>query len=187
MPSSEDTRRQSAERARALLAMLDIQPSPDVEAQVLSRVYALQARRASHPAPYARPLPSRRPSRGWRRGCGHVRPPSRLPGPRTVACGLVIASAVLLWCVSTKMLPAALPEGTRQVYTTLQYDTAPIGERLDSSGSSTAIHRPARRDVRGSASPGQKTLTRQLMSRLLRAEPQAPGTRIMGSLFLRLY
>jgi len=134
MPSSDDTRRQSAERARALLAVLDMQPSPDFEVQVLARVYTLQARRASHPAPYARPLPSR----GWRRACWHVRPRSRLPGPKTVVCGLVVASAVLFWCVSTRMLPAALPEGARQVYTTPQYDMAPLGNRLDGSGRSAA-------------------------------------------------
>jgi hypothetical protein len=51
---------------------------------------------------------------------------------------LVVASAVLLWCVSTRMLPAALPEGVRQASTTLQHDTAPIGDRVDGSGRSTA-------------------------------------------------
>ena len=105
---------------------------------MLARVYTLQARRASHPAPYARSLPSQRPPRGWRRACGHVRPRSPLPGPRTVACGLVVASAVLLWCVATRMLPAALPEGARQASTTLQYDPAPIGDRVDGSGRSAA-------------------------------------------------
>src|SRR5215470_13831958 len=96
MPSSDDTRPQSAERARALLAVLDIQPPPDFEVQVLARVYALQARRASHPAPYPRSLPSHGPSRGWRRGGWHVRRRSRLLRPRIVACGLVVASTVLL-------------------------------------------------------------------------------------------
>src|SRR6266851_6929808 len=106
MPCSEDTRGQSAERARALLAVLDIQPPPDFEVQVLARVYALQARRSAHPATPARPLSSQPPSRGWRRACRHVGPRSRLPGRRTMVCGLVVASAVLLWCVSTRMLPA---------------------------------------------------------------------------------
>jgi hypothetical protein len=149
MPSSDDTRRQSAERAQALLAVLDIKPPPDFEVQVLARVYALQARRAAHLAPYARPLPSQRPSRGWRRACWHVRPRSRLPGPRTMACGLVVASAILLWCVSTRMLPAALPEGARQASTTFQHDTAPIGDRLDGSRRSAA----ALQDVVAAAEP----------------------------------
>src|SRR5262245_2765826 len=133
MPSSDDTRGQSAERARALLTVLDIQPPPDFEVQVLARVYALQARRASDPATPARPLPSRQPSRGWRRACWPVRPRSRLPGLRTVACGLVVASAVLLWCVSRSMRPAALLEGVRQASTTLQHDTVAIGDRVDGS------------------------------------------------------
>jgi hypothetical protein len=129
MSSSDDTRRQSAARARALLAVLDIQPSPDFEVQVFARVYALQARCASHPATHARPLPSQQPAR---------RPRSRVPGRSTVACGLVVASAVLLWCVSTKMLPAVLPEGARQASTTLRHAPAPIEDRVDGSGRSAA-------------------------------------------------
>ena len=138
MPSNDDIRRQSAERARALLAMIDIQPPLDFEVQVLARVDALQARRASHPAPYARPLPSQRPSRGWRRACWHIKRLSRVPGLRTVAGGLVVASAVLLWCVSTRILPAALPEGVRQASTALQHDTAPLGDHLDGVDRNTA-------------------------------------------------
>jgi hypothetical protein len=138
MSSSDDTRRQSAARARALLAGLDIQPSPDFEVQVFARVYALQARCASHPATHARPLPSQQPAPGWHRTCWRVRPWSRVPGRRTVACGLVVASAVLLWCVSTKMLPAVLPEGARQASTTLRHAPAPIEDRVDGSGRSAA-------------------------------------------------
>jgi hypothetical protein len=138
MPSSDDTRRQSAERARALLAVLDIQPPPDFEARVLARVYALQARRASHPTPYARPLPSQRPSRGWRRVCWHIRPRSWFPGSKAVACGLVVASAVLLWCVSTRVLPAVWPEGERQASAALQHDAVPTVDYLDGAGRSAA-------------------------------------------------
>ncbi len=138
MSSSDDARPQSAERARALLAVLDIQPPPDFAVQVLARVYALRAARVPHPVTYARHLPSQQPSRRWRRACGHVRRRSRVPGRRIAACGLVVASAVLLWCVSTRLLPAALPEGARQAYTALQPDTVPIGDRLDGSGRSAA-------------------------------------------------
>jgi hypothetical protein len=138
MSSSDDARQQSAERARALLAVLDIQPPPDFAVQVLARVYALQAARVPHPVTYARLLPSQQPSRGWRKACGHVRRRSRVPGQKIMACGLVVASAVLLWCVSTRLLPTPLPEGARQAYTALQPDTVPIGDHLDGAGRSAA-------------------------------------------------
>jgi hypothetical protein len=101
-------------------------------------VHALQARRVSHPAPYACPLRSQGLPRGWRRACWHVLPQSRLPGLRTVVGGLVVVSAVLLWYVSTRMLSATLPEGVRPAYTIPQYDTAPIGEGPDSFRHSAA-------------------------------------------------
>src|ERR1051326_8170481 len=131
MPPGDDMRRQSAEeRARALLARLDSQPPPDFQAQVLARIDALQARRAAQEATPARPLPSHRPSRGWCRVCCHLRRRFRLPGRSIMAGGLVVASAVLLWCVSTRTRPTALPEEARPGPTTLQYDTAPIGGYL---------------------------------------------------------
>jgi hypothetical protein len=155
MPSRNETRRQSAERARALLAMLDIQPPPDFEVQVLARVYALQARRTSQDATHARPLPSQPPSRGWRKACWHLRPWSRRPGRRTMACGLVVASAVLLWCISMRMLPAALPEGARQASMTLRYDPAPRGDSLDGSRRSA----PALQEEVAAAEPGPEPST----------------------------
>src|SRR5213594_3775780 len=102
MSSSDDARPRSAERARALLAVLDIQPPPDFAVQVLARVYSLRVARVPHPVTYARLLPSQQPYRGWRRACGHVRRRTRVPGQRIAACGLVVASAVLLWCVSMR-------------------------------------------------------------------------------------
>jgi hypothetical protein len=161
MPSSDHRGKQSAERARALLAVLDIQPPPDFEVQVLARVYALQARRTAPPALSSRPRPSQRPSRGWRRVCWYVRLLSWLSGPKMVACGLVVASAVLLWCVSTRLLPAALPEGERQASTTLQYDTASIEDHLDSSRCSAA----ALQEVVATAKPVPEPSTGALQSR----------------------
>jgi hypothetical protein len=149
MSSSDDARQQPAERARALLAVLDIQPPPDFAVQVLARVYALRAARVPHPVTYARHLPSQQPSRGWRKACGHVRRQSRVPGQRIMACGLVVASAVLLWCVSMRLLPAPLPEGTRRDYTALQHDTVPIGDHLAGTGHSAA----ALQDVVAAAEP----------------------------------
>jgi hypothetical protein len=141
MPSSDATGRQSAERARALLAALDIQPPPDFEVQVLARVYALQAGSVSHPAPYAHPLPSQRFSQGWRKAGWHARPRPRISGLRIMACGLVVASAVLVWGVSMRLLPAALPEEGRQACTILKSDTVPIEDGLDGSGRRTvALH-----------------------------------------------
>lgn len=133
MPSRDDLRRQSAERARALLARLDIQPPADFEARVLARVNALQAKRAAQEMPPARPLPCQRPSRGWRRVCWPSKLWSRLLGRRTVAYGLVVASAALLWCVSTRTLPTALLKGARQAPTLPQDGTAPTGGYLHGS------------------------------------------------------
>jgi len=138
MPSNDDLRRHSAERARALLAVLDVQPPPDFAIQVLARVYALQARRAPHPVPYARPLPSLLPSHGWRSVCWPVKRQPRLSGLSIMACGLAVASVVLLWCVSTRSRPAGLPEEARPAYTALQPDMMAIEDRLDGAGRSTA-------------------------------------------------
>jgi hypothetical protein len=129
MLSSNDARQRSAERARALLAVFDIQPPPDFAVQVLARVYALQAACALH----AHPLPSQQPSRGWWKACGHVRQRPRVPGQRRVACGLVVASAVLLWCMSTRLLPTPSPEEAQRAYTAQQYDSVPLGDHLDTS------------------------------------------------------
>ena len=134
MSSSDDARQQSAERVRALLAVLDIQPPPDFAVQVLARVYALRAARVPHPVTYARPRPSQQRYRGWRRACWHARRRTRIPGQRIIACGLVVSSAVLLWYVSKKPLPTPWPEGARQVSTALQPDAVPIGDHLDAAG-----------------------------------------------------
>lgn len=188
MPCSDETGRQSAERARALLAVFDIQPPPDFEVQVLARVYALQAKRVSPPASYTRPLPCQRFSQSRRKACWQFRPRLHVSSLRLMACGLVVASAALLWCVSPRSLPAALSKEGRQARTSLKYDAASVGDGVDGSGHGTAVLQEVMVAAEHGWQPGTFTLQHSEPQRgeeelvqqeelLLRPEPpRVPGS-----------
>jgi hypothetical protein len=137
-----------------LLAVLDIQPPPDFAVQVLARVYALQAARVSAPVPYARAHAESPPSRSIRRASWPGWPRSRLLGLSLVTSGLLVTSAVLLWCVSIRTLPVEVPAGAWSTSMTVQ-DNAVSGEDArDGAGR----HTTSPQEVVAAVEPGRQSI-----------------------------
>lgn len=136
MASHDAPRQPSAEEARALLAVLDIQPPPDFAVQVLARVYALQAARPSAPVPYTCSHAEPPPSRGIRGVSWPGWPRSRLLGLSLVTGGLLVTSAALLWCVSIRTLPPGAPAGAWSASMTVQEHVVSEEAPRDGAGGS---------------------------------------------------
>jgi hypothetical protein len=154
MASHDAPRQPSAEEARALLAVLDIQPPPDFAVQVLARVYALQAARASAPVPYTRSHAEPPPSRGIRGAAWPGWPRSRLLGLSLVTGGLLVTSAALLWCVSIRTLPAGAPAGAWSASMTVQEHV--VSEEAPRDGASGSPTSP--QEVAAAVEPGRQPI-----------------------------
>ena len=152
MASHDAPRQPSAEEARALLAALDIQPSPDFAVQVLARVYALQATRASTPAPYTRPLDEQPPSGGIQGASWPCWPRSRLVGLSLVTSGLLVASVALLWCMSIRTLPAGTSAGAWSASMVVQDNVVSGEDARDGAGRHTA----STQEVVAAGEPGRQ-------------------------------
>lgn len=112
MQSSNDDRPWSPERMRALLTAFKTQAPPEFEAQLLTRVYALQQARAQHAGQGA--SPRKRPM--WSLGWGSTGPSRALWCHRPAwamlgLCLLVVGTTFSWWVPTSRPADAPLQEG----------------------------------------------------------------------------